>query len=160
MTQDDRISISADSLERMKAELEDLVTRGRAEMSERLKRARDHGDIRENADYDAAKDAQGMMEARIRTIEETIKSAVVREAGVAAEEATPGVIVTVKEEGTDDPEEYFLAASNEDKIEGMRTITLSSPLGKAIAGRKSGESVQVEAPGGSFTVDILSLRPG
>ena len=160
MTQDDRIPISADSLERMKAELEDLVTRGRAEMSERLKRARAHGDIRENADYDAAKDAQGMMEARIRTLEETIKSAVVREAGGAADEAAPGVIVTVKEEGTDDPEEYFLAASNEDKIEGMRTITLSSPLGKAIAGRKSGESVQVEAPGGSFTVEIVSLRPG
>jgi transcription elongation factor GreA len=160
MTQDDRIPISADSLERMKAELDDLVTRGRAEMSERLKRARDHGDIRENADYDAAKDAQGMMEARIRTLEETIKHAVVRKAGGAAEEAAPGVIVTVKEEGTDDPEEYFLAASNEDKIEGMRTITLSSPLGKAIAGRKSGDSVQVEAPGGSFTVEIVSLRPG
>lgn len=160
MTQDDRIPISADSLERMKAELEDLVTRGRAEMSERLKRARDHGDIRENADYDAAKDAQGMMEARIRTLEETIKHAVVREVGGAAEEAAPGVIVTVKEEGVDEREEYFLAASNEDKIEGMRTITLTSPLGKAIAGRKPGDSVQVEAPGGSFTVEIVSLRPG
>jgi transcription elongation factor GreA len=160
MKEDDRIPISAESLERMRAELEDLQGRGRAEMSERLKRARAHGDIRENADYDAAKDAQGMMEARIRTLEETINRAVVREAGNAADEAVPGVIVTVKEEGADDQEEYFLAASNEDKIEGMRTITLSSPLGKALAGGKPGDSVQVEAPGGSFTVEIISLRPG
>ena len=160
MTADDKIPISADSLERMQAELDDLKTRGRTEMGARLKRAREHGDIRENADYDAAKDAQGLMEARIRTLEETIKHAVVREGSSEADEAAPGVIVTLKEEGIDEPEEYFLAASPEDRIEGVRTITLSSPLGKAIEGKRPGETVQVEAPGGSFSVEVVSLRPG
>lgn len=152
------LEVNADSLERMKQELEELKTEGRREMSERLQRAREHGDIMENAEYDAAKDAQGLMEARIRRLEEMIRRAVVREAPPSSKEAVPGMVVGIREEGQDEVEEYFLAQSPEDRLPGMRTITISSPLGAAVVGRRPGDKAQVDAPGGTFSVEVVSLR--
>jgi len=151
------ISVSAQSLERMKKEFEELTGEGRDKMAVRLQRAREFGDLKENAEYHSAKESQGLMEARIRQLEYTIKNAVVREGPVDAGKAGPGMIVGVKD--GDDVEEYFLTASSEDKIAGVRTVTTSSPLGKALEGRAIGDSVEVEAPGGAFTVEIVELRP-
>jgi transcription elongation factor GreA len=158
--QPEQIVVSAETLERMRQELEELTTVGREAMSERLLRAREFGDIRENADYDAAKDAQAMMEARIRQLQHMIKHAAVREAPAEAEEVAPGVIVTICEVGQDETEEYLLAATSEEKVPGIRTITTASPLGSAILGKRVGDSIVVEAPGGAFTVKLLNLRPG
>lgn len=160
MEEPEQVLVGRDSLERMKAELEDLKTRGRREISERLKRAREHGDIRENAEYDSAKDDQGRMEGRIRQLEHLVKHAKVREGAEAVEVVGPGAVVTIREEGEDQAEEYFVASSGEDRVEGFRTVTLESPLGKAIKGKRPGDNVQVEAPGGSFSVEILEIRPG
>jgi transcription elongation factor GreA len=160
MDEIEEVLVGRESLERMKAELQDLKVGGRREMSERLKRAREHGDIRENAEYDTAKDEQGRMEARIRQLEHLVKHAKIREGSSGAVDvAAPGAVVTVREEGEEGTEEYFLAKSGEDRVEGFRTVTLESPLGKALEGRKAGDSVQVEAPGGSFSVEILEIRP-
>lgn len=153
------ILVSEESLERMKRELEELKTTGREQISERLRLAREHGDIMENAEFDAAKDAQGLMEARIRQLERTIRNAVVRESAAIAEQAAPGVIVAVREEGAEQVEEYYLATSPEDKLPGVRTVTTSSPLGSALVGKRAGESAVVEAPGGKFSVEVVSLRP-
>lgn len=155
----DDIEVSPESLERLKAELHELKTKGRDEMSERLQRAREHGDIRENADYDAAKDDQGLMEARIRKLEYTIKHAVIRESSSQANVVAMGTIVTIKEEGSDDTEDYYFAAHPEDRHSGARTVTLASPMGKAIDGKRPGDKAVIEAPGGSFTIEIVSLRP-
>lgn len=155
----DDIEVSPESLERIRAELHELKTKGRDAISERLRRAREHGDIRENADYDAAKDDQGLMEARIRKLEYMIKHAVVRESAPDATAAVPGTVIGIKEEGSDDVEEYYLAVSPEDRLPGTKTVTLSSPLGKALDGKKPGEVAVIEAPGGSFTVEVVSLRP-
>jgi transcription elongation factor GreA len=159
MSDPEEIVVSAETLARMEKELEELTTTGREQMSERIQRAREFGDIRENAEYDAAKDAQGLMEARIRRLEHMIKNAVVRETPAAADIATPGVIVTVKQEGEDDPDEYLLAASAEDRMKGVRTVTTSSPLGSAIVGKRVGDVVEVKAPAGTFTVEIVAMRP-
>lgn len=153
------ILVSEESLERMKRELEELKTTGREQISERLRLAREHGDIMENAEFDAAKDAQGLMEARVRQLERTIRNAVVRESAAIAEQAAPGVIVAVREEGGEQVEEYYLATSPEDKLPGVRTVTTSSPLGSALVGKRAGESAVVEAPGGKFSVEVVSLRP-
>ncbi|MDQ4144940.1 MAG: transcription elongation factor GreA [Actinomycetota bacterium] len=157
MEQPGEIVVSPETLERMHRELEELTTKGREEMSERLLRARELGDLKENAEYHSAKDAQGLMEARIRQLQHTIKNAVVREASAATDEVASGVIVTVKD--GDDVSEYLLADSMEEKATGIRTITTSSPLGSALLGKKVGEEAVVHAPAGDFSVEVIALRP-
>jgi len=152
----EEIFVSPQTLEKMKEELEELMGPGREEMSTRLLRARELGDLKENAEYHAAKDAQGLMEARIRTLQYTISNAVVRDASTSAEEVGPGLIVTVKDSlGTED---YLIADSMEEKVDGASTVTPSSPMGKALLGRKVGDSAEVQAPRGSFVVEIVALR--
>ncbi|MGH2718969.1 MAG: transcription elongation factor GreA [Actinomycetota bacterium] len=151
--------VSPETFTRWEQELKELTSDGRAAMSERLQRAREFGDIRENADYDAARDEQAMMEARIRHLQHMIKQAVVREGPATTDLAAPGVVVTILEEGESDTEEYLLASTAEEKLPGIRTITTSSPLGSALMGKKVGDRAQVAAPGGSFTVEVKGLRP-
>lgn len=155
----EEIIVSPQALERMRGELDELTTTGREAMGERLMRAREFGDIRENAEYDAAKDAQGLMEARIRRLEYLIKNAVVREGPSEAHEAVPGVVVTVQPEGEEQTERYLLAASAEERLPGIRTVSTSSPLGAALIGKKRGETAVVNAPGGTFLLRIVGLDP-
>lgn len=129
-------------------------------MSERLRKAREFGDIRENADYDAAKDAQGLMEARIRQLQRMISRAVVRETTGEILQALPGVIVTVRDPSNDETEDYLLAASAEEKVAGIQTASTGSPVGSALVGRRVGETVVVRAPGGEFSLEIVGLRAG
>ena len=151
--------VSPETLERMKQELEELTTAGREEMSVRLLRARELGDLSENAEYHAAREAQGLMEARIRKLQHTIANAVVREAASESEEAVLGVIVKVEDKAIGETDEYLLAASTEEKIDGVRTVTTSSPLGKALLGKRKGDTALVQAPGGEFPIEILEIRP-
>ena len=155
----DGMVVSPETLARWEHELKELTSDGRAAMSERLQRAREFGDIRENADYDAARDEQAMMEARIRHLQHMIKNAVVQTSPATTDLAGPGIIVTILEDGETDLEEYLLASTAEEKVAGVRTITLSSPLGSALLGKKVGESVEVAAPGGKFSVEVKALRP-
>jgi hypothetical protein len=86
-------TLTLDAYGRLKAELEELTTVGREHISERIKVAREHGDIRENAEYDAAKNEQGLMEARIRRIQSMLRDPEIVEAPVDADEVTPGMLV-------------------------------------------------------------------
>jgi transcription elongation factor GreA len=157
MNSPEDIYVSPATLAKLKEELEQLTGPGREEMSVRLLRARELGDLKENAEYHAAKDAQGLMEARIRQLEYTIDRAVVREVSTNADEVGPGLIVTVKDKfGTED---YLFADSMEEKVDGASTVTPSSPMGQALAGKKIGETATIEAPRGSFTVEIVGLKP-
>jgi transcription elongation factor GreA len=153
--------LTRDAHDRLRVELERLKTEGREEMAARLLRAREHGDIRENAEYDAAKDAQGLMEARIRELEHLLKDPDIVEGSTAADEAIPGVLVTVRPEQQDeeDEETYLLAASKEERMDGVRTVTADSPLGSALLGRKVGDRISYQAPGGEFACRIVRLEP-
>ncbi len=159
--QEPSAELTLEAYTRLKFELDDLRTRGRAEMGERLLRAREHGDIRENAEYDAAKDAQGLMEARIRSLERMLRDPDIVEAPSHSDVAGPGMLVTVKPLDEDDPDEevYLLASSAEERASGARTITTTSPLGSAIVGAKAGAEVEYRAPGGSFRYKVLSFEP-
>jgi transcription elongation factor GreA len=151
-------TLTRDAYERLRGELEELKTEGRQKVADRLQRAREHGDIRENAEYDAAKDEQGLMEARIRELEGLLKDPDVVESPATADEARPGVLVTVRLAG-DEEETYLLAASKEERLDGIRTVTEDSPLGGALAGRKVGDRVSYDAPGGTFDCEIVKLEP-
>jgi transcription elongation factor GreA len=145
---------------RMRRELEQFKTQGRERIAERLLRAREHGDIRENADYDAAKNEQGLMEARIRDLEHKLKDPEIIEVE-ETDVVVPGVVVTLRPTDEDDPDEeqYLVAHSSEEKALGMPTVTPSAPLGAALLGKRVGERVSWEAVGGTFTYEVVSLEP-
>jgi transcription elongation factor GreA len=151
--------LTLDAFERLRSELQRLKTEGRERIAERLQRAREHGDIRENAEYDAAKNEQGLMEARIRQLEGMLKDPDIVESPSAAHQAGPGVLVTVRPDEDEEEETYLLAASKEERLDGVRTVTADSPLGSALLGRGVGERVSYEAPGGTFGCRIVRLKP-
>ena len=154
-------TLTLDAYARLKSELHELTTTGRDRMGERLKIAREHGDIRENAEYDAAKNEQGLMEARIRQLERMLRDPEIIEAPVDADAVGPGMLVTVLPLDDDDPEEetYLLADSAEERAPGVRTMTTTSPLGSALNGAAKGDEVVSAAPGGKFRYRIVEFRP-
>jgi transcription elongation factor GreA len=149
------------AFDRLQSEYDHLTTTGRTEVAARLLRARELGDLSENAEYHATKDEQGLMEARIRQLNWTLKNAQITEAVLQGDTAGPGMLVTVREPGSSDDEAdtYLLAASPEERAKGARTITPKSPFGSALMGRKPGDQVVYEAPGGNFTYEIVAVHP-
>jgi transcription elongation factor GreA len=154
-------TLTLDAYRRLKAELEHLSVAGRERLAERLKLAREHGDIRENAEYDAVKNEQGLMEARIRQLKEMLRDPEIMEAPAEADEVRPGMLVTVSPLDDEDPEPetYLLAEHAEEKAPGARTVTTTSPLGTALVGAGPGAEVTVEAPGGSYRYRVVGFEP-
>jgi transcription elongation factor GreA len=157
--QEPTASLTLEAYNRLRKELDELLTNGRDRIAERLKVAREHGDIRENAEYDAAKDAQGLMESQIRRLQEALRDPEIIEAPVAADAIVPHMLVTVRSLDDDDEETYLLAEHGEEKAPGARTVTTSSPLGTALMGASKDQEVLVEAPGGSFRYVIVGFEP-
>jgi transcription elongation factor GreA len=153
--------LTLDAYLRLKAELDELRGPGRVDIAEKLRIAREHGDLRENADYDAAKNQQGLMEARIRAIEAMIRDPEIVERLEGAEEVGPGMLVTLRPLDDDDPEDevYLLARSAEERAPGVRTITTTSPLGSALLGRRIEDEVAYEAPAGTFRYRVVGFEP-
>ena len=138
-------------------ELEERSGPRRRQISEWIERAREMGDLRENGDYHAAKNEQGLNEARVRQLEAILKTAVVVEAATA-DKVEAGTIVEFRMEG-DDENSMYLIGSIEERGRGYDVISPGSPLGKALLGHVPGETVLYKAPGGEFEVEILSVRP-
>jgi transcription elongation factor GreA len=144
------------AFEKMRSELEELKTEGRKEIEERIAEARSHGDLRENADYDAAKNDQGLMEARIRKLEHLLNTAEVREVADTGKVEIGSVVTVVDSDG--DELEYFLAPQ-ENKVAGLLLASPTSPLGGALLGASIGDSVTYKAPAGTFMVTVKAVRP-
>jgi transcription elongation factor GreA len=148
--------LTPEAYERLSTELHELKTEGRERISQSIGQAREHGDIRENADYDAAKNEQGMMEARIRQLEALLSSAVVGEAA-ASGVAGPGTVVRLEIAGEE--ETYFLG-SREEAIDGMDVLSVQSALGQAVSGRKVGDKFSYVTPTGrELPVKLLKAEP-
>ena len=141
---------------KLAAELEQLTTTGRAEIEARIQEAREMGDLRENADYDTAKNDQGLMEARIRQITHILDNSEVRDVEVT-DEVVIGSMVTVTDQDGDRME-YFVAPP-ENKQPGVLLASPSGPLGAALIGAKVGDEVSYQAPAGTFTVKIEGIAP-
>ena len=145
------VQLSASAYERIKAEFEDLTTRGRIDVANKIERAREEGDLKENAGYHAAKDEQGHMEGRIRQLEHLLENAEIVEGSF---------IYTVVYEGdSDDDAERYLIGNMEEQVDGADVISPSSPLGHALEGADAGATITYEAPNGALTVTVLRVDP-
>jgi len=153
---DDTTWLTPEAYDKLSKELEYLKTEGRAEIEARIAEARSHGDLRENADYDAAKNDQGMMEARIRQLEDLLRRAEVREATHDGTVQIGSVVTVLDDDG--DEVRYFVATP-ENKVPGMALASPDGPLGSALLGAKVGDRVTYEAPGGTFSVEITAIEP-
>ena len=142
------VILTPEGLEKLKAELEELQTTKRREVAERIKEAREFGDISENSEYDDAKNEQAMLETRIAQLEERLRSASVVDATELSNDMVRiGTTVHVKDEkGKSSP--YTIVGSAEADIK-VGKLSNESPVGKALMGRKKGDTVEVSLPNGS-----------
>ncbi len=141
--------LTPQGLEDLKAELEELTTNRRREVAERIKDAREYGDISENSEYDDAKNEQAMLESRIALLEERIRSAQVVDASSLTTDAVQvGMSVTFTDTGTGKPSTYTLVGAAEANA-AERKLSNESPVGRALIGKRAGETVTVALPSGS-----------
>jgi transcription elongation factor GreA len=151
-------AITAEGLEALKAQLHELETTARYEHAERTKTAREMGDLRENAEYHMAKDAQAHLETKIRGLQERLRKAVVTE--VAADDGTFsfGRTAEVLDETSGRVHEWTIVGATEaDLAEGR--LSAESPVARALTGRSEGERVTVETPRGERSFQLRRLLP-
>jgi transcription elongation factor GreA len=138
-------------------ELEYLKTTKRRELARAIGEARAHGDISENAEYDAAKDAQGMNEKRIAELEEKLSSArILDDKDISTDEVLIGATVKIKDLNTDEESVYTLVSQEEANYEENK-ISVESPIGSGLLNHKVGEKVEIQVPAGILKYKILSI---
>jgi transcription elongation factor GreA len=152
------VILTPEGYEKLKHEIEHLSTSKRREVAERIRVAREFGDIAENAEYDDAKNEQMLLEHRIATLEERLKAARVIEKG----EVTTGVVsvgakVRLRDMDAGETVEYHIVGSAEANPAEQK-LSNESPVGRAIIGKKKGETVEVSAPRGSLKYKILDIK--
>ena len=151
------IKITDEGLKKLQEELETLKTEGRADIAEKIKIARGYGDLSENSEYDEAKNEQAKLEARIVEIEAMLKNVeIIEDIKGKAKTVVIGVKVKVMDEEYGEEEVYRVVGSTEANTREGK-ITDEPPMGKALLGKKIGDEVTVEAPGGEFKVKILEI---
>jgi transcription elongation factor GreA len=143
---------------KLKEEIEYLSTIKRREVAERIKQAREFGDIMENSEYDDAKNEQAMLEHRIATLEERITNArVIEKKEVTTDVVSVGTKVRLRDVAANETIEYTIVGSAEaNPVE--HKLSNESPVGKAIIGKKKGETVEVAAPRGSLKYKIMDIK--
>ena len=142
------VLLTPEGLDKLKDEIEHLSTVKRREVAERIKEAREFGDISENSEYDDAKNEQAMLEARIASLEEKLRSAsVINAAELDSNVVRVGSLVSVKDEGSGKSLKYTIVGSTEANPSENR-LSNESPVGKGLLGRKKGDTVKVTLPDG------------
>ena len=146
-----------EGLQRLKDELNQLKTKGRTEMARQIAEARDKGDLSENAEYDAAKDAQGLLELKISKLEEVVGNARVLD-GNAIDISKVSILSTVKIKNQQNGAQmtYTLVSEEEADLKSGK-ISVKSPIGKGLLGKKIGETAQVQAPAGTINFEVLDI---
>lgn len=150
--------LTYEGLKKLEDELQDLKVVKRKEIAQKIKEAREQGDLSENAEYDAAKDEQRDIEARIEQIEKILKNAeVVVEDEVDLDKISVGCKVKVLDVEFDEEEEFKIVGSSEANSLGGK-ISNESPVGKALIGAKVGDTVQVETQAGVIEYKVLEIQ--
>ena len=151
------VYLTEEGLQKLKADLQHARTAERQKISQEIAEARAQGDLSENAEYDAAKEAQGHLEARIAKMEATIASArVVNEDEVDASKARILSNVRVMNKKANREATYTLVAAQEADLKQNR-ISVESPIGKALLGTEVGEVVSVKVPAGAVQLEVLEI---
>ena len=146
--------ISKDGLEKLRAELDEMVSVKRPEVANRIHDAKEHGDLSENAEYEDAKNEQAFVEGRIQLVEALIKNATLIDEHHTNDHVQIGS--TVKVTGPDGNQSFTIVGSTEAKPTEGR-ISNESPVGRALLGKKKGEKVVVKVPAGDFTYKITGI---
>jgi transcription elongation factor GreA len=150
------VILTTEGLANLKAELDTLTTIRRREVAGRIKEAREFGDISENAEYDDAKNEQAMLEARIASLEDKLRSAtVIDSSDIGTDVVGVGSIVHVKDEGGKSTK-YTIVGSAEASPGDMK-LSNESPIGKALLGHKRGEEVAITTPRGQRKLKITKI---
>ena len=155
---DKKYILTYEGLKKLEDELENLKVVRRKEVSQKIKEAREQGDLSENAEYDAAKDEQRDIEARIEELEKILKNAeVVVEEEADLDKVSIGCSVKILDCEFDEELEYKIVGSTEaNSLKGK--ISNESPVGKALLGKQVGDTVTVETPAGEFSYKVLSIH--
>jgi len=149
--------VTEEGLAKMKKELEQMINVERPAISKQIAEARDKGDLSENAEYDAAKDAQGMLEARIHKLEETIRhSRVLDETRVDTSSIQILNRVKLKNLKNNAIVEYTLVSESEANLKEGK-IAITTPIGKGLVGRKKGNIVEIQVPAGKMRFEVLEI---
>ena len=142
---------------KLKEELNRLKNKERPYIISEIATAREHGDLSENAEYHAAKDRQGMIEARISELESKIGLAdVIDISNLSSDRIQFGAIVTIVDEETDTESTYQLVGADESDV-NKGLLSISSPLARALIGKKNGDAIEIDTPGGRRNYEILSI---
>ncbi len=152
------VLLTKEGYENLKAEIEYLSTEKRRQVAERIKVAREFGDIAENAEYDDAKNEQAMLEARIAKLEERLRAArVIEKKEIAKDVVSVGARVRLRDVAAKQTVEYHIVGSAEANPAEFK-LSNESPVGQAIIGHKKGETVEVTTPRGSMKYKILEIK--
>ncbi|HEV2755864.1 MAG TPA: transcription elongation factor GreA [Actinomycetota bacterium] len=155
MADQKKVPLTQQALARLQEELDYLEGEGRTKIIEEIATARAHGDLSENAEYHAAREQQGLQEARVRQLRQMIENAEIIETsddGVVR----PGMLVTLRYEG-EEPETYLIGL-REEKGGEFPVLTPDSPLGQALVGHGAGETVTTKVPAGELKIEIVEVR--
>lgn len=148
---------SAEGLQKLKDELLELQTKGRSDMAKQIAEARDKGDLSENAEYDAAKEAQGLMELKIKKLEIAVGNArILDESDVDTSKVSIMTTVQIKNKKNGVEVKYQIVAEEEADLKAGK-ISVQSPIGKGLLGKKIGEVALVKAPAGEIEFEILDI---
>ena len=151
------VKMSAEGYAKLEKELEYLITVKRAEVAQKLKEARAFGDLSENAEYDEAKNEQGILEARISEMEITLANAiVVDDSQLSKDEVGVGSIIKIKDIELDETSEIQIVGSTEADPDNGK-ISDESPVGLAVLKKKAGDIIEVEAPIGIIKMQIIEI---
>lgn len=146
-----------EGLQKLKDELNELKTKGRANMAKQIAEARDKGDLSENAEYDAAKDAQGLLELKISKLENVVGNArVIDESNLDTSKVGILSNVQIKNKKTGMEVKYQIVAEEEADLK-QNKISIKSPIGKGLLGKKVGEVAKIKVPAGELEFEVLEI---
>jgi len=155
---DKDVILTQAGFEKLKATIDELETVKRREVAERIKSAREFGDISENSEYDDAKNEQALLESRIAKLKEQLRSArVIDTSDIPKDVVSIGSKVKVKYVDDGETDEYEIVGSAE-ADPGNRRLSNESPVGRAVLGHKKGDVVEVAAPSGTIKLQIMSIK--
>jgi transcription elongation factor GreA len=154
----DRIPMSKEGYEKLKGQLDTMVHEDMPRIAEQIAQARGFGDLSENAEYDAAREAQGMLQARINDLQDKLARAfIVDKSTLATDRVVFGATVKVLDLGDESEEDYTLVGPGDEDYNNNK-ILVTSPIGQGLIGKKVGETTEVPIPRGTLKLKVLHIK--
>src|SRR5262245_39152545 len=158
MAMDDYVPMTREGFNKLKADVERMDSVEMPAIAEKIAAARSEGDLKENAEYHAQREAQGLLQAKINLIKSKLARAqIIDPATLPRDQVCFGATVVVKDVDFGDEEEYTLVGAGDEKYDKGR-ILLTSPLGQGLVGKRIGDKAEIPAPKGSYELEVVAIR--